>query len=195
MADHMDASLTEVAMLRRAVRDEQLRSERFWAHGLDVEGLLRGVTASLNTLPLVVVEHAEFDHYGSGYASYADVSVTKRDGSTRRNEGGGQVSVECLNVLLCRLTPVACVLRPANRWRGPGDNGSSVLPESDRAVTAPDRSWASEYRQIRDVLDRHGIALIGADLLIRPLPMGLAVETNLADSAQTIFDAWFHWRD
>jgi hypothetical protein len=70
-----------------------------------------------------------------------------------------------------------------------------MLPHTERVITFPDRSWASQCRQIKGVLKRHGVALLGADSLARPLPARLAVETNLADSAQTIFDAWFHWRD
>ncbi|MGI5205143.1 hypothetical protein ACQEU6_26640 [Spirillospora sp. CA-108201] len=191
MVDHL-AELMSEATLRRAVRNEPLPGA--WDHVRDVDRFLRRRVAELNRLPLVVVEYAELDHYGSGYASYVDVFATKRDGSTRQDDEDGGVSVECLNVLLCRLAPIACLLQPDSRWQTP-DSSCSISPNIDRVIAAPDQSWTDEFHQIRDLLDQRGISLIGPDLLTRSLPEGLEVRSNLANSTQTIFDAWFHWLD
>lgn len=187
--------MTDIAALQRAVRDETIYSDGAWEPGLDVDGFLRRVTAGMNRRPLVVVEHAEFDHYGSGYSSYVSISITKRDGSVRHERANGWVDVECLEIALCRLAPLACLLRPATRSRGPNGAGAYSLPQVGRLVTIPDQRWEGEYRQIADVLAWHDLPLVGPNPLADPLPDGLRVETNLADSAQTIFDAWFHWRD
>jgi hypothetical protein len=45
--------------------------------------LLRAVVAALDSRAEIMVEHAEFRHYGSGYASFVDVLITCRDGSQR----------------------------------------------------------------------------------------------------------------
>ena len=187
--------MTDASALRRAVQDEAIYGDGAWDPGLDVEGFLRRVTADLNRLPLVVVEHAEFAHYGSGYSSCVAVSVTKRDGSARSNNADGWADVECLELALCRLVPAACLLSPATRSRGPNGAGANSLPDVGRLITVPAKRWVGEYRQIAGVLDRHGLPLIGPDPLALPLPEGLSVETNLAGSSQTVFDAWFHWCD
>jgi hypothetical protein len=193
--NHASELLTDDAALRHAIRNEPLHSDQAWAHGLDVDGLLRRVVASLNRLPSVVVEHAEFDDYGSGYASYVEVSITKRDGSLRQDTGAGWIDVECLGVLLCRLAPVACLLRPSVRSSGPNGAGAYSLPEANRVIAEPDQRWKYECDQIKSLLDHHDVTLIGPDPLTLPLSGAQFVETNLADSALDVFDAWFHWRD
>lgn len=186
--------LTEPGALRSAVRDEALHDDQAWDVGLDIDGFLRRVVAELGRLPTLVVEHSDFGHYGSGYASFVEVSMTKRDGSLRHDGGHGWVEVECLGILLCRLAPIACALRPSVRSTGT-ERGFHSLPSVDRAVTAVDQQWTYGFQQIRTVLDKHGLTLVGTDVLTLPLPGRLFVNTNLADSAFTIFDAWFHWMD
>ncbi|MFA1549595.1 hypothetical protein [Actinomadura chokoriensis] len=192
MVDQVAELISEVATLRRAVRNEPLPGA--WDHVRDVDRFLRRRVEELHRLPLVAVEHAELDHYGSGYASYIDVFATKRDGSTRQTDEDGGVRIECLNVLLCRLAPIACLLRPDDLWQT-HDTSWSPSPNINRVIAAPDQSWADEFHQVKDLLDQRGISLIGPDLLTRPLPEGLEAKSNLANPARTIFDAWFHWPD
>ncbi|MGP4105212.1 hypothetical protein [Nonomuraea sp. KM90] len=80
---------TDPTALRSAVNDQLAGAAGAWAGGAtSVDGFLRRVVADLDRMPTLSVHHAEFWHYGSGYASYVDVFITKRDGSMRRSENG-----------------------------------------------------------------------------------------------------------
>jgi hypothetical protein len=48
------------------------------------QGFLRRVLADVHRLSAVIVEHAEFGHYGSGDA-YVEVFLMRGDGSLRRH--------------------------------------------------------------------------------------------------------------
>uniref|UniRef100_UPI00197E7E3F hypothetical protein n=1 Tax=Thermoactinospora rubra TaxID=1088767 RepID=UPI00197E7E3F len=83
----MSSSLaTDPEALRNAVNDMPASTAGAWAGGkASVEGFLKWVVADLDRMPSLSVHHAEFRHYGSGYASYVHVFLTKRDGSMRRS--------------------------------------------------------------------------------------------------------------
>ncbi|TDE60317.1 hypothetical protein E1295_00265 [Nonomuraea mesophila] len=186
---------TDPVALRNAVNDQPAGAEGVWAGGrASVEGFLRWVVADLDRMPQLSVHHAEFGHYGSGYASYVDVLITKRDGSTRRSEGGW-THVEGLPLNLCRLAPLAALCRPRVHSAGPGGAGSSGLPVLSLVTDEAPPGWEQEYRQIRQVLDRHDITLLDSRTLGRRLEAGLVVDTILGDPPYTVFDAWFHWID
>ncbi|MEV5888637.1 hypothetical protein [Nonomuraea fuscirosea] len=177
------------------MNDQPASTAGAWAGGAaSVEGFLRWVVADLDRMPALRVHHAEFGNYGSGYASYVDVFVTGRDGSARRSENGW-TEVEGLPLALCRLAPVATLLKPGTQSSGPNGAGGRGLPQLSLVTDDAPPGWAEEYRQIRQVLDRHDLDLLDAQLLGLPLEGGLHVETVLGDPPYTVFDAWFHWAD
>ncbi|GII85285.1 hypothetical protein Ssi03_32750 [Sphaerisporangium siamense] len=186
---------TDPGALRRAVHDEAVSTAGAWSGGQGpVEGFLRRVVADLNRLPRLIVHHAEFGHYGSGYASYTDVFLTKRDGSMRR-AANDWTEVEGVSLALCRLAPFAVLLTPSRRSSGPDGAGTYSLPELSRVADTDPPGWEQECRQVHQVLDRHGVVLLGSPVLGLPLDEGLHVETILGDPPYTVFDAWFHWMD
>jgi hypothetical protein len=145
-------------------------------------------------MPTLSVHHAEFRHYGSGYASYVDVFITKRDGSMRRSENGW-TNVEGLPLALCRLAPLAALFNPDIQSSGPGGAGSRGMPELSLVTDTAFPGWEEEHRQIRQVLDRHDIALLDSQVLSLPIETELRVETVLGSAPYSVFDAWFHWMD
>lgn len=186
---------TDRVALQRAANDELAGSAGPWAGGsAAVEGFLRRVAADLGRLPELTVHHAEFRHYGSGYASYVAVFLTKRDGSTQRSEQGW-THVEGLSLALCRLAPVAVLLKPSTRSSGPNGAGSYGLPDLLQVADADIPGWEAECRQIGQVLDRHDITLLRSKVLGQPLDAHLRIETVLGDPPYRVFDAWFHWMD
>lgn len=186
---------TDRAALQRAANDDLASSMGPWAGGsAAVEGFLRRVTADLDRLPQLTVHHAEFRHYGSGYASYVAVFLTRRDGSAQRSEKGW-THVEGLLLALCRLAPLAVLLKPGTRSSGPDGAGSYDLPELSQVADADIPGWESECRQINQVLARHDITLLRSEVLGQPLDAHLRIETVLGDPPYRVFDAWFHWMD
>ncbi|MGW4409328.1 hypothetical protein ACWEJ6_35230 [Nonomuraea sp. NPDC004702] len=145
-------------------------------------------------MPTLSVHHAEFRHYGSGYASFVDVFITKRDGSMRHSENGW-TNVEGLPLVLSRLAPLAALFKPDIQTSGPGRVGSRGMPELSLVTDTALPGWEEEYRQIRQVLDRHDIALLDSQVLSLPLEAELRPETILGSPPYSVFDAWFHWMD
>lgn len=200
--------VTDPDAIRRAVRGEQPGAAGAIADGAiadgavpegadGAEGLLKRIVADLDRAPAIVVEHAEFGHYGSGYASFVDVSLTSRDGS-RRHGDDHYTEVVCLPVCLCRLAPVATLHRPGTRGRSrDGKRGHSYMPGLSTATTAPVAGWEQESREAAGILEHHGIELLSPEVLARPIDPAVHVETNLADGGPpfTVFDAWFYWYD
>lgn len=106
------------AALRNAVTDQPASTAGAWAYGAaSVEGFLRRVVADLDRMPALRVHHAEFGNYGSGYASYVDVFVTRRDGSACRS-ANGWTEVEGLPLALAGSRRWRCSSRPAVNPRG-----------------------------------------------------------------------------
>ncbi|MGV9305566.1 hypothetical protein ACWDLG_19510 [Nonomuraea sp. NPDC003727] len=186
---------TDPAALHRAVKDEPASTMGAWAgEATAVEGFLRWLVADIDRLPQVTVHHAEFRHYGSGYASYVDVFVTKRDGSMCRSMDGW-THVEGLSLALCRLAPLAVLLKPSTRSSGPDGSSAYDLPELSQVMDIDLPGWEEASRQLRQVLARHGVALLSSQVLALPLDARLRVETVLGDPPYRLFDAWFHWMD
>ncbi|MEU8178248.1 hypothetical protein AB0C14_35730 [Microbispora hainanensis] len=199
--DHVPADV-EALLLDRdsqisASRDESACGEGAWAGGAEaVDGYLRRVVADLNRIPELVVEHAEFGHYGSGYASFVDVLLTRRDGSARRVDPVGCTTVEGLSVALCRLAPIACILSPAKRSHHPAGRGHHSMPSLDTVAETPILGWEKGCEQISQALNRHRLMLVGPRLLSRPALPRLKIDTKLGDGPlYSIFDVWFHWMD
>ncbi|MFG1941469.1 hypothetical protein [Nonomuraea sp. NPDC048826] len=183
------------AALRRAANDQPASAAGAWAGGTaSVEGFLRWVVADLDRMPALSVLGVEFGHYGSGYASYVDVFITRRDGSTRRSENGW-TDVEGLPLALCRLAPLAALFTCDIRSSGPDGAGSRGLPQLSLVTDTALPGWEEEHRQIGQVLERHDIALLDSQVLGLPLEAGLQVETFLGNPPYNVFDAWFHWMD
>ncbi|MGY0234102.1 hypothetical protein [Longispora urticae] len=160
-----------------------------------VDGLLRAVVADLDRSSAAVVDRAEFDHYGSGFASFVEVVVTRRDGSATFAEYSTSMRTEGLSVLLCRLAPVACVC--SGSWRSvDADGNSAASMVSVRSVsTLPVEGWEAVGADVANVLARHDIAVLGPGILAAAIDPQINVDTILAEPPFTVFDAWFHWRD
>lgn len=161
-----------------------------------VEGHLKQITASVGHLPEVAVENAGFDDYGLGYASFAELLLTARDGSLRRSRTDGGVEVEGMLLLLCRLAPLACLISGCLRSRSPNGSGSRSMPSRDAVVRPLSPGWEqTAHYQIAEVLTAHGFSLLEPQTLSREIDRDLRVDTNLGDPPYTVFDAWFHWID
>lgn len=137
---------------------------------------------------------AEWDHYGSGYASYIEaffyrdtpdfaVDQPLRYGNERKG----------LVVLLSRLSPYYVFMEYERRWHKHG--GSSCLPDgtSVDVLTAPAVSQLA--LQVQPVLDAQGLIRLHAADLAEPLQPGIRVPTILGDPPYTRFDALFYWED
>ena len=180
-----------------AAMDQHATHDGAWALSqAAVEGHLKQITAAIGRLPEVVVEDADFNHYGSGYASFTHLLVTARDGFLRRGRTDGGVEVEGMSLLLCRLAPLACLVSSSFRSRSRHGSSSRSMPSRDAVVRPLSPGWQqAAHRQIAEVLTAHGFSLLKPQTLSREINRDVRIDTNLGDPPYTVFDAWFHWMD
>jgi hypothetical protein len=179
----MDPEAQAAALGRRSVVPE-------WPADPDLR--LHEVVDDLDALEEIRVFDAEFGEYGCGYASFVEVKLTRRDGSlvTERDSG---TQTRGFGVLLSRLAPVAVLQGTAVDWRTE-NGGSGTLPDISYVVEWPMVDHP-EADAVGDVLERHGYAIVGPDVLARPIAAGLEPDTNLGEPPWRVFDAWFYWFD
>lgn len=157
----------------------------------EIEGYLKRVVADLDRTPSLDAK-ADFDHYGSGYASYVHVFCSKSKGrsTTRR---GTTDWIDGFSVYLCRLAPVAAY-GPSQRTRH-AQGGSADFLSPHTVGETPRGEWVEEERELAAVLARHGFTLPDRVELCAPLPFRAEIPTVLTDPPYQVFDALFYWED
>lgn len=157
--------------------------------GVEVE--LRRVVADLAGA-LHLECRAEFDHYGSGYASFVDVWFFRPDPSFRRSAGTDHFTG--LVVLLSRLAPFYCFLEGEKAWASDASS-SSYLPAFEAVDALATNAVITLSAQVEEWLGHQGYIRLGKPALAGLLPAGVSVPTILTDGPYREFDALFHWED
>lgn len=136
----------------------------------------------------------EWNHYGSGYASFVDAWFYKPAPEFAAPELAGPGEAYAgVAVLLSRLSPYFVLMEGEKQWDDRG--ASSYMPcieWVDNFTRAAVESLAAE---IEAVLEERGLRRLRRDDVSSPLPNGTAVPTILSDAPYTVFDAVFHWED
>ncbi len=158
----------------------------------DIEKYLHQIVACLEASSVISIE-ADFNSYGSGYASFVDMFCFKKDGSTRQRFLGSGEKVTGIQVYLSRLAPVA-VYGAEERTRH-ANGGSSSLLGYDAIGTVPDGDWKCVLEEVHAVLENFGLEIADAMTVSKLLPFDASIETNLGEPPFRIFDLFFYWYD
>jgi hypothetical protein len=136
----------------------------------------------------------EWDHYGSGYASFVDAWFYRptAEFTAKAPAIHGEHYVG-LVVLLSRLAAVFVFMEGEKHWHTKG--GSSYLPCFQGVDSFSSPGVIGLAAQVQRVLERQGLRRLSRTELERPLPTGTAVPTILSDEPFFEFDALFHWED
>lgn len=136
----------------------------------------------------------EWDHYGSGYASFIDAWFYKPtpDFKTSDRAVYGQ-AFQGLAVLLSRLSPYFVFMEGGQHWHPHGS--SSYMPglESVDEISSP--AVLELAAQIQPLLESHGLQRLYRSELSTLLPAEIHVPTILNQGPLTEFDALFYWED
>ncbi len=182
--------LTE-EQLREVVAGHPIGTE--WPSGggseADIEKHLRRAVATLDSTGVLEVE-ADFDHYGSGYASYVHVFCEKTRGRSRTHRDGTDW-IDGIAVYLSRLVPFAVYGREERTKHARGGSQGYVAAEDVYSLPAGD--WQEEIGAIRRILQDLGFILPAREQLIERLPFDLKIPTILDD--KHVYDAIFYWED
>jgi len=154
---------------------------------------------------------AEFDHYGSGYASFVEFFCYKKDGSSILNEGYIKeddittFQMEGISVYVSRLAPVAVLgwderekwIKHKGERRKESFNGFSHLsPESLEKIPS---TYEKLLQEIKQTLSEAGFTLLKRAQVEKPLPFEADIPTSLTlpdfGEEYKVFDAIFYWSD
>ncbi len=193
--DDQLALARDPATIAKAVRDEiAVPTGAYSGDHTTVNNFLKYVQAELNRLPLLTVDHSVFDSYGSGYASFVELCLTKRDGSARE-VSADSTTTTYLPLTISRLAPFAALHDLDNRTTRPDGTGGRGLPHLEAVATPPIPGWQEELRQLHQALTHLNITLLDLPTLSTPIAPAHTLQTNLGDHPYRVYDAWFHWMD
>jgi len=185
-------SITEIELL---LSGHSISDANPWGAGNEkvIEDFYRGVVAEVES-STGALSRVEWDHYGSGYASYIDAWFYKVDDSfyPKIHAKYGEHYVGLI-VLLSRLSPYFVFMEGEKNWHSHG--GSGYLPDYtmvDDLVTPGPKTLAAE---VEPILLKNGLVRRRAKDLEAALPQGIHIETNLSDGAYRNFDALYYWYD
>jgi hypothetical protein len=144
---------------------------------------------------------ADFTHYGSGYASYVHLYISKKDKSGMSVEWNGEKRTEVttgLMLYLCRLAPYA--VYAIGDWATTYENdkvigGGSHFIEPENIGTIPDGDWDTELSILENVVTEYGYTMLSQDILDKPLDFQVRIPTILSQPPYSVFDCLFYWED
>lgn len=155
----------------------------------DVEVHLRMIMQSLNASYGIEVE-GEFDHYGSGYASYVHL-FCKRPKEASTYQRDGRTWTDGIAVYLSRLTPIAVL---GAETRTVFERGSSHgFLDANSIDQLPDETWVEEKTIIESILVEEGYQLASREEMEARLPFKAKIKSAFDD--KSVFDAVFYWED
>ena len=133
----------------------------------------------------------EWNHYGSGYASFIDAWFYPSDATTRVSpHGEHHVGIF---VLLSRLTRYFVVGQGEKAWSTKGRSG--YMPDFDLTDTVKHPVLIDHVDSITILLAEAGLTRLRKDDLAARLPLKFGTPTILSSSPYRHFDALFHWND
>lgn len=193
LAVHMNGLPFTDEEIRRLAADSPVGAEWPYSGGSaeEVETFLHLAVHTLERDRSRIVK-ADFNHFGSGYASFVEVFCYPADNSTRQQQATGE-EFEGIVYYLSRLAPVATYAvdtRLSSRQKYTGS-----LLSDDTAGILRDPKWVDFHRNICALLRGHSFHIADNVELNVPLPFPVKIDTNLGNSPYCLFDLLFHWMD
>jgi hypothetical protein len=136
-------------------------------------------------------ERTEWNHYGSGYASFVDAWFYFPDGRARVDSSGEHH--HGIYILLSRLSCFFIVGQGEKNWHSTG--GGSYLPHLDSVDSVTHPALLPLEGQIDSFLGASGLKRLRKAELEPEVGSEHKVPTILADPPFTRFDALFFWED
>lgn len=169
-------------------------------HLAEVNSYIRKIVGRLSNISGIKVE-ADFASYGSGFASYVNVKISKKDRSDTKITNQGSKKTEWISGLalyICRLSPFWYF--GENEWtisfendKWTGGSGSFLRPESIESYDK--RFWEKEVGQIKNILSEFRYNLLTKQELEKELWFDAEIPTILANPPFQVFDCFFYWED
>jgi hypothetical protein len=143
----------------------------------------------------------DYESYGSGFASYINVKISKKDKSDVTILNEKNRTIESHDGLLLFISTVApyWYYGKGKWWDNysdgsyKGGGGNFLIPESCRQTNL--KIWQDEINYITALFTEYRMTLLTEKELEQSLPFKIEIESNLANKQLTVFDCFFHWED
>jgi hypothetical protein len=162
-----------------------------------VKRYIKGMLGRLSDNHRLVVE-ADYQSYGSGFASYINVKISKKDKSDTtivKETKGTYHQTDGLLLYISLLSPYWYFGK--GYWyinEGTGGSGSNFLtPEGINDYNKA--LWEKDVERITLLFDEYRYRLLTEKEVEKPLWFHCPITTNLGDAPYTVFDCFFHWED
>lgn len=140
---------------------------------------------------LRVKSRIEWNHYGSGYASYVDAWFYYPDGRAKHlSEDENHSGVV---VLLSRLSRFYVVGQGKKSWHKTG--GGSYLPALKIVDTVAHSALKPLEQGVDKILPAFGLERVRKIDLQHTISSDIDIPTILSEPPHHVFDALFHWED
>jgi hypothetical protein len=144
---------------------------------------------------------ADFKSYGSGYASYVPVKISKRDKSDRKITVDGDKRTEDVQGILlyiCKRSPNwfyggMCWTENYQSDQYTGGSEGFLIP--DRIAELDLTQWQDRLIEIEQIICEFRYCLIDRGSLAQSLWFKIDIPTILGESPYTVFDCFFYWED
>lgn len=186
--------LLSLAAIEQLLDQRSIVDEHPWTSGDNaVEAHLKAVCAAV-ARATAAHSRIEWNHYGSGYASFVDAWFYKREpGFAVKQPLDYEDEHIGLVVLFSRLSRYFVFMEGEKRWDK--RRATSYLPAFEMVDRFGSSAVAKLGEEVQRVLESFKLIRVYRGSLEEPLPSDISVATNLADRGFTQFDALFHWDD
>ncbi len=165
-----------------------------------VKRYVKGMLGRLSDNKRINVE-ADYSAYGSGFASYINVKISKKDKSDTVITKEGNRTTEKKDAILLYISLLApyWYFGKGDWWdysiNGEYQGGSSnfLMPESINKYNKP--LWKTEIEQITRLFEEFRYGLLTKKEVEQSLDFEVKIKSNLGEQPYTVFDCFFHWED
>lgn len=168
----------------------------------EIDAHIRRLFHRINRIPHVVCE-AEWNHFGSGYASFIEFFCYRKENQVIVEEKYGyqEIKTEGIVIDICRLAPVA-IIGEDNRYQKIRIETNEVVNGAHGSILdgANSLRYAEKFqgivRKIEHALQEFDYELLTAEEMGQPLPFKAKIPTIYREPrAYLVMDAIFYWED
>lgn len=165
-----------------------------------VKRYVKGMLGRLSDNKRLVVE-ADYSSYGSGFASYINVKISKKDKSDSQFQKKGnktEVNTEGLLLYVSLLAPYWYFggVKWFSSYLGTDFQGGTMpflTPRDIRQYNAA--RWEEEVEHITRLFEEYRYTLLTEQEVEQALDFNVEIKSNLGEKPYTVFDCLFHWED
>ncbi len=165
-----------------------------------VKRYIKGMLGQLSDHKRILVE-PDYEAYGSGFASYINVKISKKDKSDTIIERNGNRTVEKKDALLLYIS----LLSPYwyfgkgdwwnNYTNGEYSGGSNNFLTPDSINRYNKTLWSDDVEHITRLFEEFRYSLLTKKEVEQTLDFKVKITSNLGEEPYTVFDCFFHWED